>query len=124
MLAAAAGVPYRIPYGGISQFQYAPDVARAFVEAALAGYDGATVHNLAGEAVSMEDVIASIEAAAPDAAGLISYDDVSLPFPDQVDPTSLTEAIGPVDELALADGVGDAVDRFRRLLADGRLAAA
>src|SRR6478735_10352310 len=26
MLAAAAGVPYRIPYGGRSQFQYAPDV--------------------------------------------------------------------------------------------------
>ena len=33
MLAAAAGRPYRIAYGGVSQFQYAPDVARAFAQA-------------------------------------------------------------------------------------------
>ena len=31
MLAAACGRPYRIPFGGTSQFQYAPDAARAFV---------------------------------------------------------------------------------------------
>ena len=47
MLAAAAGRPYRIGYGGLSQFQYAPDVARAFVQAAFCGHQGATVHNLA-----------------------------------------------------------------------------
>ncbi len=48
MLAAAAGVPVPDPVRRRSQFQYAPDVARAFVQAALSGYDGATVHNLAG----------------------------------------------------------------------------
>jgi UDP-glucuronate 4-epimerase len=124
MLAAAGGIPYRIPYGGRGQFQYAPDVARAFVQAALSSYEGATVHNLAGEVVSMGDVVASIEAAMPESAGLISFDDVALPFPDEVDASSLTEAIGPVDELPFADGVADAVARFRRLLADRRLAAA
>jgi hypothetical protein len=72
----------------------------------------------------MGDVVASIEAAVPESAGLISFDDVALPFPDEVDANSLTEAIGAVDELPFADGVGDAVAHFRRLLADGRLAAA
>ncbi len=124
MLAAAAGVPYRIPYGGQSQFQYAPDVARAFVQAALAGHDGATVHNLAGEAVSMTGVVAAIEAAAPEAAGLIEFDDVLLPFPGEVDAASLGETIGAVAELPFAEGVTDAVARFRRLLADGRVTAA
>ena len=123
MLAAAAGRKFKIPYGGTSQFQYAPDVARAFVQAALAGYDGASVHNLAGQAVSMEGVVAAIEAAAPEAGGLISYDDVTLPFPEAVDAASLTEVIGPVEELPFQQGVADAVDRFRRLLADGRVAA-
>src|SRR6478752_2731732 len=47
MLAAAAGLPFRIPYGGRSQFQYAPDVARAFVQAAFSGHVGASVLNLA-----------------------------------------------------------------------------
>lgn len=119
MLAAAAGVPYRIPYGGRSQFQYAPDVARAFVQAALVGHDGATVHNLAGEAVSMGEVVAAIEAAAPAAAGLIEFDDVLLPFPGEVDATSLGETIGAVAELPFTEGVADAVARFGRLLADG-----
>jgi UDP-glucuronate 4-epimerase len=123
MLAAAAGVSYRIPYGGRSQFQYAPDVARAFVQAALGGYDGATVHNLAGEAVSMDDVVAAIEAAAPAAAGLIEFDDVLLPFPGEVDAASLRETIGAVAELPFTEGVADAVARFRRLLANGRVTA-
>lgn len=124
MLAAAAGISHRIPYGGRSQFQYAPDVARAFVQAALAEFDGATVLNLAGEAVTMGDVIAAIEAAAPEAAGLVGFDDVLLPFPEEVDTTGLIETIGPIEELPFADGVADSIDRFRRLLADGRLAAA
>jgi nucleoside-diphosphate-sugar epimerase len=34
MLAAAAGSPYRLPFGGAYQLQYAPDVAAAFVAAA------------------------------------------------------------------------------------------
>jgi UDP-glucuronate 4-epimerase len=124
MLAAAAGVPYRIPYGGRSQFQYAPDVARAFVQAMLADHDGATVHNLAGEVRSMAGVIAAIETAAPEAAGTITFDDVELPFPGEVDAASLSECIGPIAEVPFADGVADTLDRFRRLLADGRLAAA
>jgi hypothetical protein len=80
------------------------------------------VHNLAGEAVAMDGVVAAIEAAAPAAAGLIGFDDVLLPFPSQVDATSLGETIGVVAELPFADGVADAVARFRRLLADGRVA--
>ena len=48
----------------------------------------------------------------------------TLPFPDEVDTTGLAETIGPLDELPFADGVADTIERFRRLLADGRLAAA
>jgi UDP-glucuronate 4-epimerase len=123
MLAAAAGRPYRIRYGGVSQFQYAPDVARAFVQAAFCGHRGATVHNLAGEAVAMIDVVAAIEAAAPGAAGSIGFDQVELPFPGSVDATSLRELVGTVGETPFPDAVADAVTRFRTLLADGRIPA-
>jgi len=57
------------------------------------------------------------------AAGLIAYDDASLPFPGAVDAASLTAAIGPVEELPFEQGVADAIDRFRRLLAETRLAS-
>jgi nucleoside-diphosphate-sugar epimerase len=124
MLAAAAGLPFRIPYGGRSQFQYAPDVARAFVQAAFSGHDGASVLNLAGQVLTMQQVIDTIESAVPDSAGQVTFDDATLPFPEAVDSAELAQTIGPVDELSFTDGVADAVDRFRRLLADGRLAAA
>jgi nucleoside-diphosphate-sugar epimerase len=119
MLAAAAGRPYRIGYGGLSQFQYAPDVARAFVQAAFCGHRGATVHNLAGEAVAMDAVVEAIAVAAPVSRGMIEYADVELPFPGRVDASSLSEVVGAVPETPFREAVSDAVSRFRRLIAEG-----
>jgi UDP-glucuronate 4-epimerase len=124
MLAAAAGRPYRIPYGGAAQFQYAPDVARAFVQAAFSDFRGAAVHNLGGAAVTMEEVVAAIESAAPESAGTIEFDEVVLPFPATVDAASLAADIGPVEETPFDEAVADTIRRFRQALADGRLAAA
>ena len=124
MLAAAAGRPYRIPFGGRSQLQYAPDVARAFIAAARAPAAGAAVHNLPGRSVHMRDVVAAIAAAAPESAGQISFDDVLLPFPEEADASSFTQLVGGFEETALADAVADTIGRFRALLADGLLTAA
>jgi nucleoside-diphosphate-sugar epimerase len=119
MLAAAAGTPYTIPFGGVSQFQYAPDVARAFIAAARANAAGATVHNLAGSSVGMPEVVSAIDAAAPEAAGLITFTDVLLPFPGHVDAGSFEALAGPVPETPFSDAVAEAVTRFRDLLARG-----
>lgn len=119
MLAAAAGRPYRIPFGGTSQFQYAPDAARAFVAAARAAVTGATVHNLAGMSVSMAEVVAAITAAAPDSAGRIAFDEVLLPFPGVVDAASFAALVGAVPETPFPEAVADSVARFRDLIARG-----
>jgi UDP-glucuronate 4-epimerase len=124
MLAAAAGRPYRIPFGGRSQLQYAPDVARAFVAAARAPAAGATVHNLPGRATHVEEVIAAIVRAAPGSAGQITFDDVLLPFPEEADARSFSELVGAQPETPLEDAVAETVARFRTLLADGVLTAA
>jgi UDP-glucuronate 4-epimerase len=122
MLAAAAGRPYRIGYGGRSQLQYAPDVARAFVAASLSGATGASVHNLPGDAVHMAEVVGAIERAVPDAAGTITFDDAPLPFPAAGDASSLAAVAGPLPQTPFPDAVADAIERFRRLLADGLVA--
>ena len=54
MLAAAAGVPYEIPFGGRLQFQYLPDVAEAFVRASEVDRRDASVHTLDGPSASVE----------------------------------------------------------------------
>jgi nucleoside-diphosphate-sugar epimerase len=123
MLAAAAGVPYHVPYGGRAQLQYVPDVARAFVQAAFAGVSGAEVYDMPGRPVLISDVVEQITTVRPDVAGTITFDGPPLPFPAGNDDPALEQAIGSWQRTSLADGVRDTIDRFTRLLSEGRVAA-
>jgi nucleoside-diphosphate-sugar epimerase len=123
ILAAAAGRPYHISYGGRFCFQYADDTARAFIQAARTDLQGAEVFNLGGDSVSTAEVISAIERAEPSAHGLITYDDVPLPFPPEVDNTALIAAIGPVHFTSLDRGVAETFELFHRALADGKIDA-
>jgi nucleoside-diphosphate-sugar epimerase len=107
MAAAAREEGFHIPFGGRTQLHYAPDVARAFVAAARESVEGAVVANLGGPAVHMDEVVRAIEAAAPGAAGRISFDDVPLPFPEEF------RTARPVRLKPLADGVRETIERFR-----------
>lgn len=122
MLAAAAGVPYRLPFGGRLQLQYAPDVAAAFVAAARSTSEGASVHNLAGEVSHVDEIVEAILAAAPQAVGLIGSGAEALPFPERVDAGSLPAEMAGRGT-PLFEGVADTVRRFRALLESGALAA-
>jgi UDP-glucuronate 4-epimerase len=124
LLAAAAGVRYHIPFGGSVQMQYTADVGEAFVRATeLEGYEGASVHNLDGPVVSMPELLELIAAAVPEAAGQITADKDPLPFPPGVDGSSFVELIGGSVMRSIEDGVTESLERFRELLADGRVKA-
>ncbi|HEY5058731.1 MAG TPA: NAD(P)-dependent oxidoreductase [Gaiellaceae bacterium] len=119
MLAAATGVPYRIPFGGAAQLQYARDVARAFIAASFSGHEGASVHNVPGPRVTIAEVVDAIAAAAPESAGTIAFDDVVLPFPDEVDSGSFDEIAPGFASTPLAEGVHATIERFRTLVSEG-----
>jgi len=123
MVAAAAGVPYRIPFNARLQLQYAPDVGEAFARAALLEYEGAAVHNLDGEVVGMETFREMIAAVIPQAGALITIDNVDLPLVEGVDGTSFIEILGASVMRPVADGVRDALGRFEQLLAQGLVKA-
>jgi UDP-glucuronate 4-epimerase len=113
MEAAARGEGYEIAYGGAAQYDYAPDVGSAFVRAA-SHLAGAVVANFPGERAAMSDVVAAIEAAAPEAAGRITWHEAtSLPFPAELESRALEAAIGPVPRTPLAAGVAETIARFR-----------
>jgi UDP-glucuronate 4-epimerase len=107
MEAAARGDGYHIPFGGRAQFHYAPDVARAFVDASRAVAEGAVVANLGGAPVHMGDVVRAIEAAAPEVAGRITFDDVQPAFPEEF------EAAAPAPATPLEVGVRETIELFR-----------
>jgi nucleoside-diphosphate-sugar epimerase len=108
LAAAARGEPYRIPFGGRMQLHYAPDVAAAFVAAAREATTGAAVHDLGGASVHMDDLVAAVDAAVPDAAGTITFDGEPLPFPDELD-----GGFAPFRQTPLGVAVRDTIDRFR-----------
>jgi UDP-glucuronate 4-epimerase len=124
MLAAAAGLPYHISYGGQTVFQYADDTARAFIQSARSDYQGAAAHNLGGLMPHMRDVKAAIDAAAPEMADKITFEDMQLPFPSEVDGSGLESAIGTVSHKPLAEGVSETIELFRTLIVEGKIDAA
>jgi UDP-glucuronate 4-epimerase len=105
---AVRGEPYRIAFGGRTQFHYAPDVARAFVQAARSEPAGAETFNLGGPATAMPELVAAIEGEVPGAE--ISFDDVPLPFPDELPEPWFDAPRTPLDQ-----GVRETVEAFRRL---------
>jgi UDP-glucuronate 4-epimerase len=110
MVAAVRGERYEIPFGGRAQFQYAPDAARLFIDAARSPGEGATVRNLGGPSEHVADVIAAIEAAAPEAAGTITFrEDGLLPLPEEM------EAVNPVTT-TLQVGVRETIELLRAAL--------
>lgn len=123
MLAAAANLPYHISYGGRTVFQYADDTARAFIQAARADYEGAEAFNLGGFTPDMQDVKDAIDRAAPEAADKIAFEDIQLPFPQEVDGSGLEAAIGTVAHKPLVEGVAETVALFRELIAAGKIDA-
>ena len=123
MLAAAAGRPYRISYGGRFGFEHADDVAQVFIRAARSSLEGASVLNTAGNSIDMPAVIRAIEEAEPTARGRITFDDKPLPFPAEADRRPLENALGSLPQTPLADGVAETLAIFREALADGRIAA-
>jgi nucleoside-diphosphate-sugar epimerase len=108
MAAAALGQQYRIAFGGRSELHYAPDVARGFIAGARSDATGAFAFDFPGRPVHMGEVVAAIEAAAPEARGLVEFDDNPLPFPEQL-PGKRLEA----PTTTLGSAVQETIDLFR-----------
>jgi UDP-glucuronate 4-epimerase len=113
MEAAARGEGFSIAYGGTAQYDFAPDVGRAFALAARAATEGAHVANFPGVPSTMQEVVDSIEAAAPAVAGKVFWEEGQLPFPESLEGRQLERLIGPMKRTSLGDGVRATIERFR-----------
>lgn len=113
MAAAARGDGFEIAYGGTAQYDFAPDVGRAFALAARAARHGAQVTNFPGVPSAMEEVVAAIERAAPEVAGKVTWENARLPFPDSLEGELLERLVGPLPRTSLEDGVRLTIARFR-----------
>ena len=123
MLAAAAGQSYHISFGGRGLYQYADDVAKAFIQAARAPFSGSEVYNLHGSGAHMSEIVAAIEAASPESRGRITFEEKPLALPGDAEPAHLPEVLGALPETSLTEAVAQTIEVFKSALAEGRLAA-
>lgn len=115
MRAAANGEGYHIPFGGMSGYQHADDVAKLFIRAAELPYDGAGVFNLKGEIAHMRDVVSIIEEVVPKVKGKVTFDDTPLALPDGADDTELIKVFGEIPNRPLRAGIEETIAFFGRL---------
>ena len=113
MLAAARGEPYAIGFSGQAQYDYAPDVGRAFVTAARAAREGAgaSVYNVPGVPATVDEVIAAIRRTVPGAEITASGD--ALPFPAELEAVAFDRDVGPFPRTPLDVGVAATIAHFR-----------
>jgi len=126
MLAAAAGVPFKIKFGGSVLLTYAPDCARAFIAAAraAAGSGEAISLNVPGHRIGIPALVDLIEDVLPGASQHITWDRNPLRVPSLLADSALPNAIGDLPTSRLADGVRETIKGFQAGLAAGLVAPA
>lgn len=89
---AVAGQSFHIDFGGSLDFQYAPDVAAAFIHAARVDIEGAPTFNIAGESTTVAEFVEMIKAVT--SFGQITHGPQVLPVVEGVDATDWFERAG------------------------------
>lgn len=111
MLAAVRGEPYAIGFTGTAQYDYAPDVARAFLLAAHDPGGGAAVYNAPGVAASVEELVEAIRTVVPGAE--LTWGGARLPFPAELEAVGFDREVGTFPRTALDEGIAGTIAHFR-----------
>jgi len=107
---AVARRPFHIDFGGSLDFQYAPDVAAAFIHAARADIDGAPTFNIAGDSTTVAEFIDTIKAVT--GFDQITHGSYPLPVVDGADATDWFERAGGPTPTPLRAAIEQSVSVF------------
>jgi nucleoside-diphosphate-sugar epimerase len=119
--AATLGQACEIAFSGPANMMYVEDVARCFVDCALAAPEGAPVFNMRGEILDVEDMIRIIEELLPSAKGTITCRQQRIVMANHVSDAGLQALVGPLHPLSYREGTARTAAMFRRLASEGRL---
>jgi nucleoside-diphosphate-sugar epimerase len=122
--AAVLGRPYAISFGGVTDFQYADDVAKTFVNSLDRPYAGAKSYNLRGAVVTLEEFRKSLGRVLPEAEKLVTIGRQQIAIMYELSDDGLQKDLGPMPKTPLEAGIRETVELFRKLQKEGRLDAA
>ena len=119
--AALMGRPYHINFGGITDFQYVDDVAKAFTYSCTRNYKGAKSYNLRGHVVPMSTFVDTLHQVFPESKELVTHGDSQIAIAYDLDDSGIQTDLGPMPRTPLADGIRATLDGFRMLKQENRL---
>lgn len=119
--AALIGRPFTIRFGGKNAFQYAPDVAAAFVLGTLERRQVALTFNMRGHVVPIAEFVAELENLVPSARGLIRCEGDPIPVAVDYDDSELKAFLPKLRDTPLRQGIKETLQSFARLKQDGKL---
>jgi nucleoside-diphosphate-sugar epimerase len=119
MIAAAAGRPFHIDFGGGCQFQFTEDVAAPFVAAARSQRPGAEVFSIGGPRIGVDEIVGVIADLVPGSRDRITYGERILPFPEAFDGAPIEAALGRQPMTTLVDGVRRTIETYRSAMRVG-----
>lgn len=114
MRAAVYQEPFQIRLSGFMDMQYVEDVAATFVGSLYAPVEGAHVFNLAGEVISMENLIALIDKVRPGAAQFLTNHGPQVPVAYQMDDKQLRAHVPGLPNTSLEAGIRKTIEWFDR----------
>ena len=111
--AVALGEPYVLPWRTRAGFQLGDDIAEMFARAASTDFEGAHVSDMSTTLASMDEVVAAMKGAVPDA-------DISIDGPERISVASfevdvLKSIIGPLPDTPIDQGIARTIEHFRAL---------
>ena len=119
-LAVAADKPFHIRFDGPITVQHANDVARIFIDSALAEYQGADVFNLRNDVIEVAEFVALLKQLYPEAQ--ITFEQNNpLPFPSDLDDAGIRAVLKSVAHTPLKAAIDSDVKHFAQLLCAGKL---
>jgi UDP-glucuronate 4-epimerase len=121
--AVTLGEPFRIPFGGRLDLQYARDVADAFIAGTLAPVAGARIANLRGSVVSVDEFIEVVDTVRPGAAQLLTHEPDPIPIAAEPAGMVVDELLGDVHRTPLASAVRETLEHFEERARLGELHA-
>jgi UDP-glucuronate 4-epimerase len=120
VLAAAAGQPFHIRFDGPVGLQHANDVAKMFIGAARAGYQGTAACNLRNDIVDVAAFVDLLKAQVPDAQ-ITFAQNKPLALPWDLDDGGLRQILGGMPWTPLETAIQQDLAQFRHLIERGMI---
>jgi UDP-glucuronate 4-epimerase len=120
VLAAAAGQPFHIRFDGPVGLQHAHDVAKMFIGAARAGYQGAATCNLRNDIIEVSAFVDLLKTQVPDAQ-ITFAQNKPLALPWDLDDGGLRQILGGIPWTPLEIAIQGDLAQFRYLIERGMI---